>query len=166
MTSDSEKRQRISSFEELERQGERDEGIDWRLGIGLILFVGFAGWLIYDGFDSQTYFFEVDEAIAHAGKLGDTPIRVKGEVQPGTVSPYGEGMGRKFLIAKNGRTLEVRYTEALPDTFQPGITVVAEGVLENKSTLRANHVLVKCPSRYEGEAPTAHKSNQPPGQNQ
>jgi cytochrome c-type biogenesis protein CcmE len=133
---------------------DHDGGTDWRIGLILIGFVAFGSWIIFDGFGSGTYFFSVDEAAAKSSQLVGERIRVKGKVQKGTVEENSSQMGRTFQIAEGGKSIQIVYRDALPDTFKPGIKVVAEGILKKNSKLDADQVIVKCPSRYEGKAPT------------
>ena len=45
-------------------------------------------------------------------------------------------------------SMPVEYSGALPDIFQPGITVVAEGKLGSDGVFHARTLLAKCPSRF------------------
>ncbi|MFB6264751.1 MAG: cytochrome c maturation protein CcmE [Bradymonadaceae bacterium] len=144
----------------LERPERSDGGSNLRLVVLLVVSVAVVGYLIVDGLESQTYFFSVDEALARGSSLSGREVRIKGKVVEGTIRGGKGSVGRSFEIAENGRTLRVRYDQALPDTFKPGVTVVATGRLTSSKIFQARKVLVKCPSRYEGKPPTGHSPNE------
>jgi cytochrome c-type biogenesis protein CcmE len=135
------------------------EGVNWHILLILFAFVGFGGWIIFDGVDSGTYFFPVDKAVAKTDELVGERVRLKGKVLKGSVRENASQMGRTFEIAENGKAVRIIYHKALPDTFQPGIKVVAEGMFQKDRILKADQVTVKCPSRYEGKAPTEMPEN-------
>lgn len=49
--------------------------------------------------------------------------------------------------------IRVAYRDALPDTFRPGAPVQVEGLYASAGQMRAEHVLTKCPSKYEAQTP-------------
>lgn len=149
----------------LEDPGSDDDGLNWRVAVGVVLSAAIVGFLVVDGLESETYFFTVDEAAAQQTALTGTTIRVKGDVVEGSVNKYDDRLGRSFNISEKGETLRVTYDKATPDTFDEGVQVVATGTLSKSGTLKAEEVLVKCPSRYGDEPPTAGESNEGPQAN-
>lgn len=147
--------------ERLQAPEEDDEGLNWRLVLGVLVSAAVIGMLVVDGLGSETYFFTVDEALTHASSVEGQKIRVKGKVVDGSIESYDDRVGRSFTISAKGQTLRVEYDEAMPDTFKEGVQVVATGSLDSNQTLTAEEVLVKCPSRYEGKPPTAHEKKGP-----
>lgn len=146
---------------ELEQEGEQGLRIGWIIAI--LVAVGFVGYMLVDGFKSETYFYEVDAAVAQGPDLIGQTVRIKGTVEPGSVSGKDGELGRRFRVAHKGKSLVVQYDKALPDTFQEGLEVVAQGDVDGDYVLHADEVLVKCPSRYEGAPPTAHPDGIPKG---
>lgn len=128
----------------------------WLLVIALA--VGFVCYILFDGMKSETYFYEVDKAVAQGSALVGKTIRIKGKVEEGSVVGEAGQLERTFSIAERGKSLRVRYTKALPDTFKEGMEVVAQGKVDHHYVMQADEVLVKCPSRYEGGAPTKNES--------
>jgi cytochrome c-type biogenesis protein CcmE len=145
--------------ERLESSGG-DDGLNWRFVVGLLIAISGIAYLVVDGLGSETYFFTVDEAVAKSQSMTGHRIRVKGQVVEGSIEGKEGSIGRNFTISAKGETLRVRYRKAMPDTFKPEAKVVATGTLEKPGVLAAEKVLVKCPSRYEGQPPTAHKKGQ------
>lgn len=53
-----------------------------------------------------------------------------------------------------GETLNVKYSGVKPDQFDEAYHIVAVGKYdEAEETFRAKKLLIKCPSKYEGQAP-------------
>lgn len=150
-----------STPERLEAPAEGEEGLNWRLVIGVLVTAAVLGYLVIDGLGSETYFFTVDEAIAQAKSVTGETIRVKGTVVEGSIEGEKGEVGRSFEISEKGETIRIEYDQAMPDTFKEGVQVVATGTLESEDRLVAREVLVKCPSRYEGKPPTAHEGEGP-----
>jgi cytochrome c-type biogenesis protein CcmE len=139
------------------------EGLNWRLVVGVVASAALIGFFVVDGLESKTYFFTVDEAVAKADTVGQQQIRVKGSVVDGTIQGEEGDVGRTFAISEKGEEIRVQYDQAVPDTFEPGVQVVATGRLDAQDTLQASKLMVKCPSRYEGKPPTAHEKKGPAG---
>jgi cytochrome c-type biogenesis protein CcmE len=58
------------------------------------------------------------------------------------------GLHVQFTEKDGTASIPVEYSGTLPDIFQPGITVVAEGKLGADGVFHARAVLAKCPSRF------------------
>ena len=57
-----------------------------------------------------------------------------------------------FDVVEGNSVVKVAYTDALPDTFRAGGPVQVDGVYTAPGVMKADHVLTKCPSKYqEGE---------------
>ncbi|MFB6350558.1 MAG: cytochrome c maturation protein CcmE [Bradymonadaceae bacterium] len=147
--------------ERLEPSEEDDDGLNWRLVIGAVVSAAVIGGLVVDGLESETYFFTVDEAVAKAESVQNRQIRVKGKVVGGSIEGKDGEVGRAFDISEKGKQIRIEYDQALPDTFEEDVRVVATGKLHGK-TLKASEIMVKCPSRYEGSPPTAGEGKKPP----
>lgn len=140
-----------------------EDGEGLRLGwvVAILLAVGMVGYMIFDGFKSETYFYEVHQAVAQGKGLIGQEVRLKGVVEPGSIVGKDGELGRAFRISEKGKSIKVYYDKALPDTFQEGMEVVAQGTVDDAYVLQANEVVVKCPSRYEGAPPTSHPKDIP-----
>ena len=130
------------------------EGPSWGLIIGVFVAMAAIAFLIFDGMNSETYFFDVHEAVERSDQLIGQTIRVRGEVSPGTYEGKPGVLESRFDIASEGATLTIYYNRPLPDTFEEDSEIVAEGTLKEGLVLHADEVLVRCPSRYEGAPPT------------
>lgn len=139
----------------------QEQGINPIWVVAILMAVGLVGYMIFDGFKSETYFYEVDQAVSQGKSLIGQEVRLKGVVEPGSIVGKQGELGRHFRIAEKGKSIEVYYDKALPDTFQEGLEVVALGRVDDGYVLNAQEVQVKCPSRYEGAPPTSHPKEIP-----
>jgi cytochrome c-type biogenesis protein CcmE len=104
------------------------------------------GYLIYSASGgSAEYYLTVSELRAQQPATGD--VRVAGVVQNDVVRSDG-GMHVTFTEKDATASVLVDYTGPVPDIFQPGITVVAEGRLGGDGVFHAIQLLAKCPSRF------------------
>ncbi|MDQ3813548.1 MAG: cytochrome c maturation protein CcmE [Armatimonadota bacterium] len=132
-----------------------------RFIIGPLIVVVAVIWLVLTGIRSNTLrALPVGEV-----RAGDTSphsfvgqrLRVVGFVAPSNVrveprqTPGGIVNVNHFEVVDNQHRLAVVYSDTLPDTFKPGGPVQVDGVYERPGFLRADHVLTKCPSKYEAE---------------
>jgi cytochrome c-type biogenesis protein CcmE len=103
------------------------------------------GYLVYSASGgSAEYYLTVSELRSHA-TTGD--VRVAGVVQADVQRSDG-GLQVQFTEKDGTAAMLVDYHGTLPDIFQPGITVVAEGRLGSDGVFHARTVLAKCPSRF------------------
>lgn len=135
-------------------------GMAWWSVLGIVVVAAAVGFVIWDGLKSETYFYTVDAAVAQGAELPGQHVRVKGTVEPGSVVGNDGELGRTFRIAENGKSIVVTYDRAMPDTFDENMEVVVQGTVNDEMVVEADEVLVKCPSRYEGNPPTAHDKPQ------
>ena len=118
-------------------------GLKWALLGGVV--AACVGFLVYSASGgSSEYYLTVSELRAHAGS-GD--VRVAGVVQNDVQRSNG-GLHVQFTENDGTASIPVEYSGTLPDIFQPGITVVAEGRLGTDGVFHARAVLAKCPSRF------------------
>ena len=97
----------------------------------------------------------VSQRLRVVGFIGKEPLR-KTTLQTagGTVHVA------HFQIEEKGKTLKVEFRDALPDTFRAGGPVQVDGVYVADGVMKADHVLTKCPSKYEqGEGEAAATSD-------
>ncbi len=86
-----------------------------------------------------------------AGKVTQTPQ----QTAQGVVTSH------QFAVIEGKETVMVSYTDALPDTFRAGGPVQVDGVYTAPGVMKADHVLTKCPSKYQAEeAAKLHKEQQ------
>ena len=111
------------------------------------------GYLIYSASGgSAEYYLTVSELRAQQPSTGD--VRVAGVVQNDVVRSEG-GLHVRFTEKDSTAAVLVDYSGPVPDIFQPGITVVAEGRLGSDGVFHARQLLAKCPSRFSTQPYTS-----------
>jgi cytochrome c-type biogenesis protein CcmE len=103
------------------------------------------GYLIYSASGGASeYYLTVSELRSHP--QADN-VRVAGVVQDDVRKSDG-GLRVTFTEKDATASMPVDYKGTLPDIFQPGITVVAEGRMGTDGVFHARTLLAKCPSRF------------------
>ena len=100
---------------------------------------------------ASEYYVTVSELRAQAPA---DDVRVVGVVQDDLKKSNG-GLHVTFTEKDATASMPVEYSGALPDIFQPGITVVAEGRLGGDGVFHARTLLAKCPSRFSTQPYTS-----------
>jgi cytochrome c-type biogenesis protein CcmE len=89
----------------------------------------------------------VGQRLRVVGFVGSTPLKSVEEQTPsGVVKAY------HFTVVDKDKAVAVTFRDALPDTFKAGGPVQVDGVYKAPGVMDADHVLTKCPSKYEAEA--------------
>jgi cytochrome c-type biogenesis protein CcmE len=123
-----------------------------RWGLPALVVAACVGYLIYSASGSSSeYYLTVSELRAQSPS---GVVRVAGVVQ-NDIQKTDSGLHVTFTERDRTATMPVEYTGALPDIFQPGITVVAEGRLGRDGVFHARTVLAKCPSRFSTQPYTS-----------
>lgn len=94
----------------------------------------------------------VGKRLRVVGFVGKKPL----EKEP-QQTPEGVVQLAHFEVVEGAHKVAVSYSDALPDTFRTGGPVQVDGVYVAPGVLRAEHVLTKCPSKYEEGEKTADK---------
>ncbi|MEE9168016.1 MAG: cytochrome c maturation protein CcmE [Candidatus Neomarinimicrobiota bacterium] len=85
-------------------------------------------------------------------------FRLGGNVQEGSVVRAEENpLDLSFNLSQGGETLPVRYHKIVPDMFKEGGEVIVEGYYVD-GEFRADNLMTKCASRYEGDLREAESS--------
>ena len=117
-----------------------------KLAAVVVVVAACVGYLIYSASGgSAEYYLTVSEL--HGQQPAEGDVRVAGVVQNDIVRSDG-GLHVRFTEKDSTSAVVVDYTGQVPDIFQPGITVVAEGRLGADGVFHARQLLAKCPSRF------------------
>ena len=104
------------------------------------------------GGDAFVYSKMVHEVTANPDGFVGREIRVEGDLVPGSIEHRDEPCEWRFEIEKQGEVLPVRFGHCVvPDTFRDGfgISVVAQGELDEDHVFIASDIIPRCPSKYE-----------------
>lgn len=126
-----------------------------RLIVGIIALAGFT----YLGLNAFQKTLTPYVSFAEARTSEGTNVQVTGDLREDRLSWYSSDESRTFLFymveVETGDTLLIAYDGVKPATFDEAVGIVAIGTFDG-TYFRANQVLTKCPSKYEGQDPIEH----------
>ena len=115
------------------------------VGLGAL---GSASALVLNAFSSNlVFFFSPTQVMAQEAPQARS-FRIGGLVQVGSIQREATGLTLRFVVTDNAHSVPVRYTGLLPDLFQEGKGVVAQGRLGADGTFVADQVLAKHDENY------------------
>lgn len=115
------------------------------LAAGALLAMSAIVALVLNAFQSNmVFFYSPTQVEANEAPVGRT-FRIGGLVQDGTVRR--EGLKVHFVVTDTAKTIPVRYEGLLPDLFQEGKGVVAQGQMQG-GVFVAREVLAKHDENY------------------
>jgi cytochrome c-type biogenesis protein CcmE len=132
----------------------------WRrfafVGLGVIV-LSFA-WLMFGGLDRNVVFFLTPgELLAKGTDAVDRPVRLGGQVKPGSVQWNEQTLDLRFIVTDGDREVAVHSTGSPPQMFRDGMGVVVEGRYGRDSLFRSTSLMVKHSNEYrapmEGQRP-------------
>jgi cytochrome c-type biogenesis protein CcmE len=110
--------------------------------------LGVATALVLNAFQSNLVFFFSPTQVAANEAPKDRAFRVGGLVEAGSVQREPNGLTVRFTVTDTAKTVPVTYTGMLPDLFQEGKGVVAQGKLRADGIFVADQVLAKHDENY------------------
>jgi len=124
------------------------------------------------------YYLTIDELYAKGDAVGDRDIKISGVVDGDTIKYDIKTLTLRFTIANvpadldkieeagglaealhialedpKGSRLEVEYIGVMPDLLRHEAQAIVTGRMGKDGIFRADELLLKCPTRYEGEVP-------------
>ena len=111
----------------------------------LLLATGAIAALVFNAFQSNMVFFYTPTQVVADEAPANRTFRIGGMVQEGTVKR--DGLHVNFIVTDTAKTVAVRFQGVLPDLFQEGKGVVAQGQLKN-GVFEAREVLAKHDENY------------------
>lgn len=126
---------------------------NWILGgIGVIVLV-FA-WLLFGGLEKNIVFFLTPEELLAKGDAGvGVPVRLGGQVKPGSVQWDAKALDLRFTVTDGAREVPVRSTGAPPQMFRDSMGVIVEGRYGDGGVFEATNLMVKHSNEYRAPAP-------------
>ncbi|GAB1390237.1 MAG: hypothetical protein AMXMBFR78_25000 [Rubrivivax sp.] len=110
--------------------------------------LGIVAALVLNAFQSNLVFFFSPSQIAANEAPRDRAFRVGGMVEEGSLKRGADGLTVQFVVTDTARTIPVAYKGILPDLFQEGKGVVAQGRLGADGVFHADQVLAKHDENY------------------
>lgn len=129
------------------------------LGIGLAALVVLSafGYLLYGGIGNNlVYFLTPGELLAKGTKAVDVPVRLGGQVVPGSVQWDAAKLDLRFRVTDGQKEVAVHAMGAPPQMFRPGIGAIVEGRYNRSGVFEATTLIVRHSNEYHPPAP-GHK---------
>lgn len=169
----------MSDYQEIETTKRPRTPLKFIIG-GLAIVAGIVYLMVSSLSASAQYFLTVDEVIAkeQTGELDGRNIRVSGAVLGETINYDIDSLELSFTIANvpadnqliaeqgglaqalhdavmdpNRARLQVLYHGPIPDLLQNEAQAILTGEMLPSGEFLADEILLKCPTKYEGEVP-------------
>ena len=126
--------------------------------LGLAVIIGAFSWLLFGGLDKNVVFFLTPaELLAKGTEAVDRPVRLGGQVKPGSVKWDEATLDLRFTVTDGSGDVMVHSTGSPPQMFRDGMGVVVEGRFGPDSLFRASSLMIKHSNEYrapvEGQRP-------------
>jgi cytochrome c-type biogenesis protein CcmE len=102
--------------------------------------------LVLKSLEENVVYFQSPSEIKALSELDKKKIRVGGMVKKDSISINSSEL--KFVITDFKNEINVTYTGAIPNLFEEGKGVVAEGVLNDRNFFSASKILAKHDENY------------------
>ena len=102
--------------------------------------------LVLKSLEENVVYFQSPSEIKALSELDKKKIRVGGMVKKNSISINSSEV--KFVITDFNNEINVSYTGAIPNLFEEGKGVVAEGVLSDRNFFSASKILAKHDENY------------------
>jgi cytochrome c-type biogenesis protein CcmE len=125
--------------------------------ITIVIVLAAFGYLLYGGIGNNlVYFLTPAELLAKGDTVVDRPVRLGGQVVPGSVGWNAEQIDLRFMVQDAKAKVSVHATKAPPQMFKEGQGVVVEGKYTRSGWFEATNLMVKHSNEYrapQGEKP-------------
>jgi cytochrome c-type biogenesis protein CcmE len=131
----------------------------WILGGAAVIVAVFA-WLLFGGLEKNVVFFLTPKELLAKGTDGvGVPVRLGGQVKPGSVKWDAKALDLRFTVTDGAREMQVHSTGAPPQMFRDGMGVVVEGRVGTGGVFEATGLMVKHSNEYRPPKPgeSAHE---------
>jgi cytochrome c-type biogenesis protein CcmE len=121
---------------------------------GLAAVVAAFAYLLYGGIgENLVYFLSPKELLAKGTAAYDVPVRLGGQVVPGSVNWDADRLELRFRVTDGTEQVHVRSRGAPPQMFRDGIGVVVEGRYRRGGEFESHNLMVKHSNEYRAPKP-------------
>ena len=125
----------------------------WIFGGAAVIVAVFA-WLLFGGLEKNVVFFLTPKELLAKGTDGiGVPVRLGGQVKPGSVKWDAQALDLRFTVTDGAREMQVHSTGAPPQMFRDGMGVVVEGRAGTGGVFEATGLMVKHSNEYRAPKP-------------
>lgn len=124
---------------------------------GAVLVLGGFGFLIWGGLGSNlVYFLTPSELLARGEAAYETPVRLGGQVVPGSIHWNADALDLQFRVTDGSDTLLVQSSGAPPAMFKDTMGVVIEGSYSRDRVFVSTNLMVQHSNEYKAP-PEGHR---------
>ncbi len=116
--------------------------------LGALAALGLIAAFVLNALNDNLAFFYSPTDVKDGKAPQNKVFRIGGLVQNGTLTRQPDGVTMAFVVTDTIHDIPVRYKGILPDLFQEGKGVVAQGKLGEDGIFTANEVLAKHDENY------------------
>ncbi|HEY7235060.1 MAG TPA: cytochrome c maturation protein CcmE [Gemmatimonadaceae bacterium] len=131
-------------------------GKRWSIVAGAAVILAVFGYLLYGGLAKNVvYFLTPHELLAKGARAVDVPVRLGGQIKPGSVTWNDSTLDLRFTITDGMSDIAVHSHGAPPQMFRDGIGVVVEGRYRPDGVFNSTNLMVKHSNEYRPPKPGA-----------
>ena len=118
----------------------------------IVILLAVSAGLAYDSISNyMNPYIPVTDIEANQARYVGKSLQIIGAVEPGSLNRTDDG-SISFTLIDNGGSIKVTYRGVPPQNLeQEGNEIVVLGTLDSDGKIESTQLLVKCPSKYEGE---------------
>ena len=121
---------------------------------GALVILAVFGWLLFGGLRENVVFFLTPQELLARGSEGvGVPVRLGGQVKPGSVTWDAKTLDLRFTVTDGAREVNVHSTGAPPQMFRDGMGVIVEGRVGSAGVFEATNLMVKHSNEYRAPKP-------------
>ena len=121
---------------------------------GALVILAVFGWLLFGGLRENVVFFLTPQELLARGSEGvGVPVRLGGQVKPGSVTWDAKTLDLRFTVTDGAREVNVHSTGAPPQMFRDGMGVIVEGRVGSAGVFDATNLMVKHSNEYRAPKP-------------
>lgn len=125
---------------------------------GVVVILLTFGYMLYGGIgENLVYFLTPSELLARGATAYDAPVRLGGDVKPGSVNWDAEALDLRFQLTDGTRDVVVHSRGAPPQMFRDGMGIVVEGRYTRANVFESTNLMVMHSNEYrapeDGEMP-------------
>jgi cytochrome c-type biogenesis protein CcmE len=121
---------------------------------GAVAIVAVFAWLLFGGLRENVVFFLTPQELLAKGTDGvGVPVRLGGQVKPGSVAWDAKTMALSFIVTDGAKEMLVHSTGAPPQMFRDGMGIIVEGRVGAGGAFEATNLMVKHSNEYRAPKP-------------
>ena len=130
----------------------RRRTVRWSFLLAGLLIAGAVLYLVLANTRASAEYYMTIGELQRCATCSSQTVRVAGQVAAGSIQRNNQTQTLRFTMTDGKVSMPVVYGGIVPDAFNPGLTVVVEGHIQN-GTFQAKTLLAKCPSKFQSATP-------------